>query len=107
MQHGQQSQRESLFCKRISVLTDFRKHYRSRRLSFTDLRRGLRRYSISRRFPVLISTVTAMPGERFTCLPSTWIVERSILILVGYTKPTFSMDAASSDTDSTLPGIVP
>lgn len=57
--------------------------YRSRRLSLTDLSRGLRRYSIKRRFPVLISTVAAIPGERFTCLPSTSMVERSMLTLVG------------------------
>ena len=38
--------------------------YRLRRLSSSDLMSGLSKYSIARRVPVLISTVTAMPGER-------------------------------------------
>ena len=35
---------------------------------------GLNTNSISFRFPVLISTVAAMPGVKFTILPSTFIV---------------------------------
>jgi len=61
-------------------LTD---RYLSRKLSCTDFSNGLSRYSMTRRLPVLISTVTAIPGERGTCLPSTWIVARSILTRVG------------------------
>jgi len=54
--------------------------YRSRRLSFTDFSSGLNRYSMIRRCPVLISTVTAMPGERWAGLPCTSIVARSMLM---------------------------
>jgi hypothetical protein len=57
--------------------------HRSLRLSLTDFSKGLRRYSITRRWPVLISTVTAMPGDRLTCLPSIWMVDRSMLTRVG------------------------
>ena len=51
--------------------------YLSRRLSLACWIRGLKKYSITRRFPVLISTVTAMPEARFTVLPSACIVARS------------------------------
>ena len=45
--------------------------YRSRKLSLECCRRGVRKYSITRRLPVLISTVTAIPGVRSTILFST------------------------------------
>ena len=63
--------------------TDQSDIYLSLMLSLIDFSNGLRRYSITRRWPVLISTVTAMPGDRLTCLPSTRMVDRSMLTRVG------------------------
>lgn len=51
--------------------------YRSRRLSLETCISGLRKYSITRRLPVLTSTVTAIPGVSRTFLFSTWIVSRA------------------------------
>lgn len=53
--------------------------HRSRMLSWTLLNSGLKRYSMMRRWPVLTSTVTAMPGESRTNLSPTCITERSTL----------------------------
>ena len=49
---------------------------RSRRLSSACCSSGLRKYSMTRRRPVFTSTVTAMPGDSWTTLPSTGIVVR-------------------------------
>jgi len=45
--------------------------HRSRKLSLVTCISGLRKYSITRRVPILTSTVTAMPGVRRTVLFST------------------------------------
>ena len=45
--------------------------HRSRKLSLETCVSGLRKYSITRRVPVLTSTVTAMPGVSRTVLFST------------------------------------
>ena len=52
-------------------------NYRSRKLSCLYLSNGDMRYSITRREPVLISTLTAMPGARLTSRSSIRICVRS------------------------------
>ena len=67
----------------ISPIARLTTSYRSLMLSFTDFSSGLSRYSMMRRWLVLISTVTAIPGDSLTCFPSTWMVARSMLTRVG------------------------
>lgn len=57
--------------------------HRSRRLSSWYSCKGASRYSIRRRLPVLISTVTAMPGVRFTCLSPAGMVVLAISMRAG------------------------
>lgn len=51
------------------------------------------------RLPVLISTVTAMPGTSRISEPFTPIVGRSMATRVAYTSPRFSSLMASSETE--------
>src|SRR3989344_1469080 len=83
-------------------------HYRSRILSLLACSSGLRKYSINLRWPVLISTVTVMPGLRYTSLSfSTRIVERFMLTRAAYTSPTLSTGTASFDSVRIFPSMVP